>query len=73
MGHREEEQKKKDAEADGAWFAERMSALVEEIKTTKEATRAGYLRNCLKAAMAMHARCLNVTGARDLSDPGDFE
>mgnify|MGYP001585151231 CR=1 FL=1 len=59
MGYREDEEKKKMAAAllkDREWFADRMSALVEELKGVVEPARAGYLRGCLNAAKKVRRR-----------------
>lgn len=75
MGYREDEEKKKMAAAllkDREWFAERMTALVEELKLVSEPARAGYLRGCLNAAMKAHARALSQSVYGDVSQD-DFE
>lgn len=59
MGWQNDEKKKAQKaidEADVVWFAERMAALVAELKTVKSARQLAFVRSCVTEAMAAHAR-----------------
>jgi len=56
MGHEDKKRAAAELAADATWFGERMSGLVDELKTAK-GRRAEYLRECLTGAMNAHAYC----------------
>lgn len=72
MGWQDHDKKKKQLEldeADRAWFADRMKALVAELETLKSARQLTFVRTCLTDAIACHAR---ITPGNDSGDDTGF-